>query len=72
VLVFAYEYLTSIAVNNYFQQGGETAASNYVVVSGSFALQQPLTLEQLCMQDSSSFTLETISQGEIMNNSGSV
>ena len=65
-----YEYLTSIAVNNYFQQGGETALVTRIV-SGAFA---PSTADvrSLMHADSSSFQLETISQGEIMNNSGSV
>jgi uncharacterized protein len=65
-----YEYLTSIAVNNYFQQGGETALITRVA-SGSYT---PATADVRAIMhaDSSSFTLETISQGEIMNNSGSV
>ena len=65
-----YEYLTSIAINNYFQQGGETAIVTRVA-SGSFA---PATsdVRAIMHADSSSFTLETLSQGDIMNNSGSV
>jgi len=65
-----YEYLTSIAINNYFQQGGETAIVTRIA-SGSFA---PATsdVRSIMHADSSSFTLETISQGKIMNNSGSV
>jgi uncharacterized protein len=65
-----YEYLTSIAINNYFQQGGETALVTRIV-SGAYA---PSTADVRAIMhpDSSSFTLETISQGAIMNNSGSV
>ena len=65
-----YEYLTSIAINNYFQQGGETAIVTRIA-SGSFA---PASADARAIMhaDSSSFTLETISQGKIMNNSGSV
>ena len=65
-----YEYLTSIAINNYFQQGGETALVTRIV-SGTYA---PSTADVRAIMhpDSSSFTLETISQGAIMNNSGSV
>ena len=65
-----YEYLTSIAINNYFQQGGETAIVTRIA-SGSFA---PASTDARAIMhaDSSSFTLETISQGKIMNNSGSV
>jgi len=65
-----YEYLTSIAVNNYFQQGGETALVTRIV-SGTFA-PSTANVRALMHADSSSFQLETISQGEIMNNSGSV
>jgi len=65
-----YEYLTSIAVNNYFQQGGETALVTRIV-SGAFA-PSTANVRALMHADSSSFQLETISQGEIMNNSGSV
>jgi len=65
-----YEYLTSIAINNYFQQGGETALVTRIV-SGTYA---PATADVRAIMhaDSASFTLETISQGAIMNNSGSV
>ena len=65
-----YEYLTSIAINNYFQQGGETAIVTRIA-SGSFA---PASADARAIMhaDSSSFTLETLSQGDIMNNSGSV
>ena len=65
-----YEYLTSIAINNYFQQGGETAIVTRIA-SGSFA---PATsdVRAIMHADSSSFTLETLSEGAIMNNSGSV
>ena len=65
-----YEYLTSIAANNYFQQGGETMLITRVA-SGSFA---PATADVRAIMhaNSSSFQLETLSEGEIMNNSGSV
>ena len=65
----AYEYLTSVAVNNYFQQGGETMLVTRIV-SGTFAPATAYVRNNL--QESASFTLETISQGEIMNNSGSM
>ena len=65
-----YEYLTSIAANNYFQQGGETILVTRIA-SGSF---DPATadIRAIMHADSASFTLETLSEGEIMNNSGSV
>jgi len=65
-----YEYLTSIAINNYFQQGGETALVTRIV-SGAYA-PSTANVSAIMHADSSSFTLETISQGAIMNNSGSV
>jgi hypothetical protein len=65
-----YEYLTSIAVYNYFQQGGESVLVTRVA-SGSFTPAEA-TVGSLLNADSASFVLETISEGEIMNNSGSV
>ena len=68
-----YEYLTSIADNNYFQQGGETVLLTRIV-SGTFL---PSTGVIAAIGTGSgdfttaSFTLETLSQGAIMNNSGS-
>ena len=69
-----YEYLTSIAINIYFQQCGETMLVTRIV-SGTFL---PATGSIPAIGTGSgdyttaSFTLETLSQGEIMNNSGSV
>ena len=69
-----YEYLTSIAANNYFQQGGETMLVTRIV-SGTFlpSIGQIAALGTGSGDyTTASFTLETLSQGEIMNNSGSV
>jgi hypothetical protein len=63
-----YEYLTSIAVYNYFQQGGESVLVTRVA-SGSFA---PATASILTSDSAPQIVLETISEGAIMNNSGSV
>ena len=65
-----YEYLTNISVNNYFQQGGETAIVTRIV-SGTFA-PASTNVRAIMHADSASFTLETLSEGDIMNNSGSV
>ena len=65
-----YEYLTNISVNNYFQQGGETAIVTRIV-SGAFA-PASTDVRAIMHADSASFTLETLSEGDIMNNSGSV
>ena len=65
-----YEYLTNISINNYFQQGGETAIVTRIV-SGGFA-PASTDIRAIMHADSASFTLETLSEGDIMNNSGSV
>jgi hypothetical protein len=65
-----YEYLTSIAAYNYFTQGGETLLVTRVA-SGSFSPAKA-TVSALLHPNSASFILETLSEGNIMNNSGSV
>ena len=63
----SYEYLTSISAYNYFQQGGNTLLVQRAV-SGIFA---PATSTNIVNYNtSSSFALETLSQG-IINNSTS-
>ena len=65
-----FEYLTSIAANNYFQQGGETLLVTRVG-SGSFTAADA-TVDSLYGAGTASFQLETLSVGDVMNNSGSV
>jgi hypothetical protein len=69
------EYLTSIAAYNYFQQGGESLLVTRVV-SGSTAGYTPATSSQVLTiggnVGSSSFSLETLSDGVIMNNVGTI
>jgi hypothetical protein len=69
------EYLTSIAAYNYFQQGGESLLVTRVV-SGSTAGYTPATSSQVLTIGgnvaSSSFALETLSDGVIMNNAGTI
>jgi hypothetical protein len=69
------EYLTSIAAYNYFQQGGESLLVTRVV-SGSTAGYTPATSSQVLTIGgnvaSSSFSLETLSDGVIMNNVGTI
>ena len=70
----SYEYLTSIAAYNYFQQGGESILVTRIV-SGTYL---PATASVAALGTGSgdyttgSFTLTSLSQGNIMNNSGSV
>jgi phage tail sheath protein FI len=67
-----YEYLTSITVNNYFQQGGESvlvarvANGAYTAASGNV-----ISISSGSAYPSASFVLETLSVGTIMNNAGS-
>ena len=59
-----YEYLTSIAALNYFEQGGESLLVTRVA-SGSYT---SATASVVGLNGSSSFTLDTLSVGTIMNN----
>ena len=59
-----YEYLTSIAALNYFEQGGESLLVTRVV-SGAYT---PATGSVSSSATSASFILETLSPGIIMNN----
>jgi len=63
-----YSYLTSISAYNYFQNGG-TSLLVARVASGSFA---PASASILASGSNVAFTLKTISEGTIMNNSGSL
>ena len=66
-----FEYLTSIAAANYFQQGGESLLVTRVV-SGSYGPATSTTIGSVLHATSASFVLETLSSGDIMNNSGSM
>jgi len=61
-----YEFLTSIAAYNYFQQGGSTILVTRVV-SGSYTA---ATSSIANYNTSASFTLDTLGQGTIMNSTG--
>ena len=67
-----YEYLTSMAAYNYFQQGGDSILVTRVT-SGSFtsATATVGVTGSTLSNFTSSFTLATIAMGNIMNNSGS-
>jgi hypothetical protein len=66
-----YSYLTSIAAYNYFQQGGQSLIVARVA-SGSFTSATITGGAISGSNTSGSFTLKTISEGTIMNNSGSL
>jgi phage tail sheath protein FI len=67
----AYSYLTSIAAYNYFNYGGTSLLVSRVV-TGSYTSATSTVASNYLNAASSSFTLETISKGVIMNNSGSL
>ncbi len=66
----SYNYLTGISVYNYFQNGGESVLVTRVT-SGSFSSAESTKVSNNVSTASNSFTLETLSEGTIMNNSGS-
>jgi phage tail sheath protein FI len=59
-----YSYLTSVSVNNYFQNGGVSLLVTRVT-SGSFTPSISTAVSN--SNDDTAFVLETISEGEIMN-----
>jgi phage tail sheath protein FI len=67
----AYSYLTSIAAYNYFNYGG-TSLLVARVVTGSYTAATSTVASNYLNAASSSFTLETISKGIIMNSSSSL
>ena len=66
----SFSYLTSIAAYNYFNYGG-TSLLVARVASGSYTSALSTTIPNYISSSSSSFALETLSEGIIMNNSGS-
>ncbi len=66
---FPYSYLTTISANNYFSQGGQSLLVQRVV-SGSFTPASS-TAYSILNPASASFVLSTISEGVLMNSSGS-
>lgn len=63
----SYEYLTSIAVKSYFEQGGNTALVTRVV-SGSYTAASNTTLSTAGGSVTNPFRLETLGKGDIYNN----
>jgi phage tail sheath protein FI len=66
-----YSYLTSIAAYNYFNNGGNSLLVARIV-TGSYTPATSTTIPNYIDATSSSFALETISEGIIMNNSGTL
>lgn len=65
------EFLTSIAVRNFFNQGGSTALVTRVV-NGSFTRATTTHISSSAKDSSQPFTLETLGEGTIFNNSTGV
>lgn len=61
-----YSFLTSVAANNYFQQGGTSLLVTRVVSSSSDWSAASSSITSL--GDETSFSISTISEGSIMNN----
>ena len=66
-----YSYLTSIAAYNYFNNGGNSLLVARII-TGSYTPATSTTIPNYINATSSSFALETISEGVIMNNSGTL
>lgn len=66
-----YEFLTSLAVKSYFNQGGNSALITRVV-SGSFSRATSEALEAATGSLANPFVLETLSKGAIQNSTGSL
>jgi hypothetical protein len=71
---YYYEYFTSLAAKDFFQNGGQTLLVTRVISSGStnMSTYSSASVTALMNAASSSFTLETLAWGNIMNNSGSI
>lgn len=66
----SYEFLTSLAVKNYFQQGGNSVLVTRVVSASSDWTRATSTHVSASAKDSTQpFELETIGKGELYNNS---
>lgn len=62
------EFMTSMAVKSYFDQGGTTCLVTRVV-SGSYTSATSTHISSSALESTQSFTLETIGKGALFNNS---
>jgi hypothetical protein len=72
---YYYEYLTSIAAREYFQNGGQTLLVTRVISGSANAqtyAQASVNAYNAVTPSTSSFTLEALSWGDIMNNTSSL
>jgi len=68
---YYYEYLTSLAAKDYFNNGGQTLLVTKVI-SGSGNVSTYASASVTSTNTSASFTLETIAWGDVMNNTSSL
>jgi len=68
---YYYEYFTSLAAKDYFQNGGQTLLVTRII-SGSSNLSTYATANVPALSTSASFTLETLAWGSQMNNTSSL
>ena len=66
-----YEFLTSLAVKSYFNQGGDSVLVTRVV-SGSFTGADSETIEAALTASDNPFTLQTLAKGALQNSTGSL
>ena len=71
---YYYEYFTSLAAKDFFQNGGQTLLVTRVISSGStnMSTYSSASVTAIMNSASSSFALETLAWGNVMNNSGSI
>ena len=65
----SYEFLTSIAVRNYFSNGGQTALVTRVVTAGAYTAAANTFLSASLTHTDQPFTFETIGKGASYNSS---
>jgi phage tail sheath protein FI len=70
---YYYEYLTSLAAKDFFNNGGQTLLVTRVISSGSNSMSTyaDATVPSRLEATSASFALETLAWGDIMNNTSS-
>jgi hypothetical protein len=69
---YYYEYLTSLAAKDYFNNGGQTLLVTKLAASGSTSLSTYASATVSSIAAGVSFDLETIAWGDIMNNTSSL
>jgi phage tail sheath protein FI len=68
---YYYEYFTSLAAKDFFNNGGQTLLVTRVVSSGSTSMSTYASASIPSAAASTSFVIETLAWGDLMNNSGS-